>query len=138
LEKITYDNLVRTGPGTIAGRYMRLFWQPVFVSRELPKGRAKPIRIMSEDFTLFRGDSGKVYLTQYRCAHRGTPLSVGWVEGDCIRCRYHGWKFDGTGQCVEQPDEPKNPKKTGPGIRMRGISGVVRHNFVNEEVFLPR
>jgi 5,5'-dehydrodivanillate O-demethylase len=62
---------------------------------------------MSEDFTLFRGESGKAYLTQYRCAHRGTPLSVGWVEGDSIRCRYHGWKFDGTGQCVEQPDEPK-------------------------------
>jgi len=105
--RITYDDLVCTGPGTIAGRYMRLFWQPVFVSRELARGRAKPIKIMSEDFTLYRGESGKAYLVQYRCAHRGAPLSVGWVEEDCIRCLYHGWKYDGSGQCVEQPDEPK-------------------------------
>src|SRR5262249_22542868 len=40
-----------------------------------------------------------------RCAHRGTQLSTGWVEGDCIRCFYHGWKYDGSGQCVEQPAE---------------------------------
>ena len=43
----------------------------------------------------------------FRCAHRRTQLSVGWVEGDCLRCFYHGWKYDGSGQCVEQPAEPK-------------------------------
>jgi 5,5'-dehydrodivanillate O-demethylase len=41
----------------------------------------------------------------YRCAHRGTQLSTGWVEGDAIRCFYHGWKYDGSGQCIEQPAE---------------------------------
>jgi 5,5'-dehydrodivanillate O-demethylase len=45
------------------------------------------------------------HLVDFRCAHRGTQLSVGWVEQDCIRCFYHGWKYDGTGQCVEQPAE---------------------------------
>ncbi|MBM2811186.1 MAG: hypothetical protein HW416_1945 [Chloroflexi bacterium] len=50
-----------------------------------------------------RGDSGKPYLVEGRCAHRRTQLSAGWVEGDCLRCRYHGWKYDETGQCIEQP-----------------------------------
>ena len=98
-------NFVRTGPGTIAGRYLRRFWQPVYVAERLKAGQAMPIRIMGEDFTLYRGESGAPYVIDFRCAHRGTQLSIGWVEGECIRCFYHGWKYDGTGQCVEQPAE---------------------------------
>lgn len=97
--------LYNTGPGTPAGRYMRLFWHPIHVAEKLEPGRAIPMRIMNEDFTLYRGQSGAVHLTAFRCAHRGTQLSTGWVEGDSIRCRYHGWKYDGTGQCIEQPGE---------------------------------
>jgi len=100
-----FSEMVHTGPGTLAGRYLRMFWQPVCCSYELSVGRALPIRIMGEDFTLYRGDSGIPYLLGPRCAHRGTQLSAGWVEGECIRCFYHGWKYDGTGQCVEQPAE---------------------------------
>ncbi|HLQ32542.1 MAG TPA: Rieske 2Fe-2S domain-containing protein [Chloroflexota bacterium] len=98
-------DFVHTGPDTLAGRYIRLFWQPVYVSGELKPGTAKPIRLMSEDFTLYRGEGGTAHLVASRCAHRGTQLSSGWVEDDCIRCFYHGWKYDGTGQCVEQPAE---------------------------------
>ncbi|HVA88940.1 MAG TPA: Rieske 2Fe-2S domain-containing protein, partial [Chloroflexota bacterium] len=94
-----------TGPGTLAGRYLRSFWHPVHVAAELPAGRAVPIRIMSEDYTLYRGERGKPQVVAPRCAHRGTQLSTGWVEGDCIRCFYHGWKYDGAGQCVEMPAE---------------------------------
>jgi len=105
--KPDYRDFVHTGPGTLAGRYLRMFWQPVCCAHELPLGRAMPIRIMGEEFTLYRGQSGAPYLVANRCAHRGTQLSVGWVEEDCIRCFYHGWKYDGSGQCVEQPAEPK-------------------------------
>jgi 5,5'-dehydrodivanillate O-demethylase len=97
----------RTGPGTLAGRYMRRFWQPVHLSAQLQPGRTKPIRIMSEDFTLYRGEGGIAHVLAFRCAHRGTQLSTGWVEGDNIRCFYHGWTYDGSGQCVEQPAEPE-------------------------------
>jgi len=100
-----FDEFVHTGPGTLAGRFLRRFWQPVSCSHELSAGQALPIRIMNEDFTLYRGESGKAYLVGHRCAHRGTQLSAGWVEDDCIRCFYHGWKYDGAGQCVEQPAE---------------------------------
>src|SRR2546426_6101420 len=74
-----------TGPRTLAGRYMRRFWQPIYLSRELEPGHAKPVKVMSEELTLFRGESGDAHLIAFRCAHRGTQLSTGWVEGDELR-----------------------------------------------------
>jgi 5,5'-dehydrodivanillate O-demethylase len=107
-----YRDFVHTGPDTLMGRYLRRFWHPVYVAEELPPGRAVPIRIMSEDFTLYRGESGTPHVLAFRCAHRGTQLSTGWVEGDCIRCFYHGWKYDASGQCVEMPaEDPSFPPK---------------------------
>ena len=94
-----YEDFYHTGPGTLAGRYLRMFWQPVSRAKDLVPGKAKPVQLMSERFTLYRGASGKAYLVDFGCAHRGTQLSTGWVEGECIRCRYHGWKYEGNGQC---------------------------------------
>lgn len=105
MENCADIDFVHTGPSTLAGRYWRRFWHPVYVADRLKPGRAAPIRILGEDFTLYRGETGTPYVVDYRCAHRGTQLSVGWVEGECIRCMYHGWKYDGSGQCVEQPAE---------------------------------
>src|SRR5947207_11273691 len=96
-----------TRPGTPGGKFMRQFWMAVHRSEDLAAGRAKPIRIMSEDFTLYRGESGRAHCVAFRCAHRGTQLSTGWVEGDELRCFYHGWKYGPDGQCVEQPAEPE-------------------------------
>jgi 5,5'-dehydrodivanillate O-demethylase oxygenase subunit len=100
-----YADYAHTGPGTLAGRYLRRFWQPVAIGRDLPAGVARPLRILGEDFTLYRGEDGAPHVVAPRCAHRGTQLSTGWVEGDCLRCFYHGWKYDASGQCVEQPAE---------------------------------
>src|SRR5918912_218584 len=94
-----------TGPGTLAGRYLRAFWQPMALAADLPPGVARRIRVMSEDFTLYRGEDGQPHVVAPRCVHRGTQLSTGWVEGDCLRCFYHGWKYDSSGQCVEMPAE---------------------------------
>lgn len=98
------------GPSTVGGRFLRKFWQPVFMSKSLARGTARPILIMGEKFTLYRGESGTAFVVDYRCAHRNTQLSTGWVRGDCIRCFYHGWTYDGTGACVERPGEaPPGP-----------------------------
>ena len=105
---ITVNDFISAGPETLAGKFLRRFWQPVYCSHEILPGRAVPIRIMGENFTLYRGESGTAHLVGERCAHRGTQLSVGWIEGDAIRCFYHGWKYDSSGQCVEQPAEPKS------------------------------
>ncbi len=99
------SELHRTGPGTPGGRFMRRFWMPVHRSEDLAKGQAKPIRVMSEDFALYRGESGQAQVIDYRCPHRGAMMHLGWVENDDIRCVYHGWKFDCTGQCIEMPAE---------------------------------
>jgi 5,5'-dehydrodivanillate O-demethylase len=100
-------DVAHVGPGTLAGTYLRRFWHPVYLARELPAGRAKPVRIMGEDFTLYRGENGAVHALAFRCAHRGTQLSTGWVEDDNLRCFYHGWVYGPDGQCVEQPAEPE-------------------------------
>ncbi|HEX9810425.1 MAG TPA: Rieske 2Fe-2S domain-containing protein [Alphaproteobacteria bacterium] len=105
--KVRFADLEKVGPGTPAGRYLRRFWQPVMRAKDLAPGRARPLEILGEKFTLYRGEDGTPHVVAYRCAHRGTPLSLGWVEGDTLRCRYHGWRFDGTGQCVEQPNEDR-------------------------------
>lgn len=99
------EDFVETGPDTLAGRYLRRYWQPVYHAVDLAPGQVVPLQIMGQRFTLFRGQRGGAYLVGPRCPHRGTQLSAGWVEDDCIRCFYHGWKFDGAGACVEQPAE---------------------------------
>ena len=103
-----FRDFVHTGPGTLAGRYLRMYWQPVYRSADLEIGRPVRIEIMSEFFTLYRGESGTAHLVADRCAHRGTQLLLGWVEGECIRCFYHGWVYDGSGQCIEQPAEKES------------------------------
>ncbi|MBA2279710.1 MAG: Rieske 2Fe-2S domain-containing protein [Actinomycetota bacterium] len=96
----------QVGPGTPAGTILRRYWQPVAVAAQLPVGGTQPLRILGEAFTLYRDERGAAHVVGARCAHRGTFLHTGWVEDDCIRCFYHGWKFEPSGQCVEQPAEP--------------------------------
>ena len=92
--------------GATAGRFIATFWQPIALSRDIGVGRAKRIKMIGEHYTLFRGEDGTINLVQDRCPHRSTSLAYGTVEGNCIRCCYHGWKFDGAdGHGVEFPAE---------------------------------
>jgi 5,5'-dehydrodivanillate O-demethylase len=101
--------LHETAPGTLMGKLLRTFWQPIARSETVLKGKARPIRVLSEDLTIYRGESGKPYLVAGHCAHRGTLLQTGWVEDEQIRCMYHGWRYDGSGLCTEIPAE-KQPR----------------------------
>lgn len=93
------------GRESLAGRLLRSFWQPVFLSERLKSGRALPLHILGEDFTIYRTKAGEPQVVAPYCPHRGLRLSVGTVENDGIRCFYHGWKFAADGRCVEQPAE---------------------------------
>ncbi len=95
--------------GSPMGELLRLFWHPIATSASLSVGQTQAIRVLGEDLTLYRGDSGLPYLVGGRCAHRLTQLHTGWVQGENIRCIYHGWRYDGAGQCNEAPAE-------GPGV----------------------
>jgi 5,5'-dehydrodivanillate O-demethylase oxygenase subunit len=97
--------LSQTGPTTDMGKLLRRFWQPIAVSHAVKAGEAVPLRALGEDLTLYRGESGTAHLVGGRCAHRLTVLHTGWVQGEEIRCIYHGWKYAGSGQCTEAPAE---------------------------------
>lgn len=103
-----YEDLASIGPDSLAGKMLRMYWQPVYHSEKLRTGRPARLRILGEDFTLYRGESGKAHLIGARCPHRGLLLSTGRVKGEDLECFYHGWTFDGSGQCVAQPCEPKS------------------------------
>jgi len=104
-------DIATTKPGTPGGIFMRQFWHAIANSADVPPGRALPIRIMSEDYTLFRGHSGRAQIIASKCPHRGAQTHLGWVEEDTIRCVYHGWRYDCSGQCVETPAEREGFEK---------------------------
>ena len=105
--------------GTAMGTLLRMFWQPVARSSALAIGHARSVRILGEDLTLYRGESGRPYLVGGRCAHRLSALHTGWIEGERIRCMYHGWQFDGTGRCTSARRKaiPARPTSGSPAIR---------------------
>lgn len=67
--------------------------------------------LLDEPVVLYRDTRGRVVALEDRCCHRAAPLSLGRKEGDCLRCMYHGMKFDPTGACVEIPGQDTIPAK---------------------------
>lgn len=102
--------LARTGPGTRMGELFRQYWIPALLADELPEDDCAPVRvkILSERLIAFRDSEGRYGLMDEFCAHRGVSLWFGRNEESGLRCAYHGWKYDVTGQCVEVPSEPDN------------------------------
>ncbi len=102
------DILTRTGPGTPMGSLFRRYWIPALLSEELPGPDCPPVRVrlLSESLIAFRDTQGRVGLLDEFCAHRRASLWFGRNEQNGLRCPYHGWKYDVTGQCVDVPSEP--------------------------------
>ena len=99
------DELVRVGPGTPCGEYLRRFWHPVALSSELA-GRPVALRILGEDLVAFRDGEGRAGLVHRRCPHRRASLEYGTCQARGIRCCYHGWHFDVDGALLEAPGQP--------------------------------
>jgi len=99
--------LTRTGPGTAMGALFRRYWIPALAAAELPEPDCPPVRVtlLSEKLIAFRDSQGRVGLIDEFCAHRGASLWFGRNEENGLRCAFHGWKYDLTGQCVEIPSE---------------------------------
>src|SRR5712691_3975731 len=109
LRKEQNDLLTQTGPGTPCGKLFRNYWLPALLAEELPERDCPPVRVklLSERLLAFRDSSGRLGLVDEFCAHRGVSLWFGRNEEDGLRCPYHGWKYDVTGQCIEVPSEPE-------------------------------
>ncbi len=78
-------------------------WYPLAWSREVKAGKALGVHFAGDPIVLFRTESGKVFALEDRCAHRQVPLHKGVVDGESLRCGYHGWTYDCSGQCVDVP-----------------------------------
>lgn len=105
------ESLTRSGPGTDAGEVMRRYWQPAALSDELKGNRpVVPVTLLGEKLVLFRDNDGALGLIDRFCPHRGADLCYGRLEDNGLRCPFHGWHFDRTGQCVEQPGEPADSR----------------------------
>ena len=81
---------------------LKNFWYACEFSSKITN-KPKRITMLSQDFVLYRDSTGQVVALKDLCAHRGAALSLGKVEGDCIRCPYHGWKYNADGICIEIP-----------------------------------
>ena len=100
------DRLTRVGAGTPMGELQRRYWHPVGAVEEFEHAYTKRVRLLGEDLVLYRDRSGAFGLIAEFCPHRHASFFNGIPEADGLRCSYHGWKFDGTGACLEQPNEP--------------------------------
>ncbi|MFN0072263.1 MAG: Rieske 2Fe-2S domain-containing protein [Chloroflexota bacterium] len=109
LSKEENDILCRVGHGTPMGELFRRFWIPVLLASEIPAPDCTPVkvRILGEDLIAFRDSEGNPGLVDAYCPHRGAPMFFGRNEESGLRCVYHGWKFDVSGQCVDLPNVPE-------------------------------
>jgi 5,5'-dehydrodivanillate O-demethylase len=121
--------LARIGPGTRMGALMRRYWQPMAATAEMTERWTMRVRLLGEDLVLYRDRSGRFGLVDEVCPHRRASLAYGIPDQDGIRCPYHGWKFDGTGRCIDQPNEPEGSafkdKVTTAAYPVRDFGGML-------------
>lgn len=114
------ERLVRVGPGTPMGELFRRYWLPVVLLEELPQpdGAPVPVRILGEDLVAFRDSAGRPGLLAAACPHRGASLAFARNEEGGLRCIFHGWKFDVSGQCTDMPNFT-GPEARRPQVRAK-------------------
>lgn len=110
LRKEVNDLLTQTDTGTPMGELFRQYWIPALLAHELPENDCAPVRVklLGEAMVAFRDSDGRYGLLEEFCAHRRVSLWFGRNEEGGIRCPYHGWKYDVTGQCMEIPSEDED------------------------------
>lgn len=103
--------MTRVGADQPAGKLLRRYWQPVALIEELEDLRpVRPVKLMGQDFVLFRDEQGRYGLLDRDCPHRGADLAFGRPEDGGLRCPFHGWLFDVQGNCLQTPAEPENSR----------------------------
>lgn len=113
-------------------------WFVVGFADDFEKGEVHKMRYFGKDLVGFRGtDDGKVHIHDAYCPHLGAHLAVGgMVEGNCIRCPFHHWRFGPDGKCDDIPYAKRIPPKAKIGTyRIHEINGLVFmwHHPANKE-----
>ena len=102
------QRLTQVGPGTPMGELMRRYWHPIAAAVEMGKFPVRR-RLLGEDLVVYRDKDGTYGALNPVCPHRGATLDLALVESGGVRCPYHGWKFNETGQCTEQANAGGQP-----------------------------
>jgi phenylpropionate dioxygenase-like ring-hydroxylating dioxygenase large terminal subunit len=101
--------------------FIRNAWYVVAWDFEVADDTILERTILGESVIVYRTQDGRPIVMENRCCHRAAPLALGRKEGDCIRCMYHGLRFDPTGVCVEIPGQQRIPAaarvKTYPAVQ---------------------
>jgi phthalate 4,5-dioxygenase len=103
------------------GRMLRPhYWLPAVLSVRVRKGEA-PVRVklFGRNFVAFRGGDGKVGFLDEACPHRGASLALARVDDCSLTCLFHGWKIGASGEVLEVPNEPNNPKEFAKTVRAK-------------------
>jgi 5,5'-dehydrodivanillate O-demethylase len=102
----TNKRLTSTTADTEMGQLLRRYWWPIAATVDLDKEPVQPVRLLSEDLTLFKDTAGNIGLIGDRCAHRAISLAYGIPQDNGLRCAYHGWTYNTEGRVVDMPFEP--------------------------------
>jgi phenylpropionate dioxygenase-like ring-hydroxylating dioxygenase large terminal subunit len=105
MQKELNERITRVGPDTPGGRLLRRYWWPIAIGADVTDKPYK-VRLLGEDFVVFRSLKGRLGLLDLHCAHRNASLEFGRVEENGLRCCYHGWLYDENGHCLDQMCEP--------------------------------
>ena len=105
--------LTQVGPGTPMGRLLRWYWHPIAAATQLDENPVMRLKLLGESLVLFRNRNGGLGLIGDTCAHRRVNLVFGIPEPEGLRCPYHGWLYDETGQCLEMPTEAEGSSFAG-------------------------
>ena len=94
------------------------FWYAMTESATVAADKPARVRALGQDFVLFRDEEGQVHCLHDVCSHRGASLSKGKMHGSHVECPYHGWQFNGAGDCAYIPSLGKNNQRIPPRTRI--------------------
>lgn len=106
--------------------FLRNAWYMAGWSTDFTADKPVAVKMLKEPIVVYRTADGGIAALEDRCCHRLAPLSVGVVEGDDIRCMYHGIKFAPDGRCTEIPGQDR----ISPAVRVKSYPVQERHACV--------
>ncbi len=115
---------------------LRELWHPVAYSRDLAQGPLGSM-LLGEPVVLWRDSEGRPRAFADLCVHRGTALSLGWVEKDEIVCAYHGWRYGTDGACQRIP-QLEDPTRIPRKARANAFQCTERYGLVWVALEKPR
>lgn len=84
-------------------------WYVAAFAADVAPGKTVGRKFLNKAVVLFRTEAGEIAALEDRCSHRAMPLSAGHVDGEVIRCCYHGVEFDKRGACTRIPNQARIP-----------------------------